>query len=117
MLGVNQTYNPSKIMKLNYIATFAAASILTIAGAATFPSTSFAGTLEGNVSTIVADNPCAANPCAGKENPCAATNPCAGKENPCAAANPCAGEENPCAAANPCAGKENPCAANPCAGK
>lgn len=58
-----------------------------------------------------AANPCAANPCAAKANPCAAKNPCAA--NPCAAkANPCAA--NPCAA-NPCAAKANPCSANPCA--
>ena len=92
-------------MKLQYLATFAAASVLTIGGTAMFSNTTFAATPEGNVSTIVAENPCA-----GEENPCASANPCAGKENPCASANPCAGEENPCASANPCAGEEDPCA-------
>lgn len=46
-------------MKLKYIATLVVASILTIAGATTFTSTSFASISEGNVSTIVADRPCA----------------------------------------------------------
>jgi hypothetical protein len=50
-----------------------------------------------------------ANPCAMKENPCAAkkaANPCAAKKaaNPC---NPCGpAKANPC---NPCAAKANPC--------
>ena len=56
-------------------------------------------------------NPCAANPCAMKQNtnPCS-TNPCAMKKS----ANPCA--MNPCSMpkkANPCA-DNNPCSMNPC---
>lgn len=46
-----------------------------------------------------AANPCAANPAAGKKNPCAAKNPCSAK-NPCAA-------KNPCSAKNPCAAKDS----------
>ena len=48
----------------------------------------------------------AANPCAGKKNPC---NPCMAKANPC---NPCMAKKNPC---NPCMAKANPC--NPCMAK
>lgn len=86
-------------MKLKYIATITAASILTIGGTAFLGNVATASTFD-SASTIIADNPCA-----GEE-----------KENPCAAANPCAGEEkvNPCAAANPCAGAEK---VNPCAGE
>ena len=99
-------------MKLNYLATLAAASILTIGGTALLTHSATASTFS-DTATVVAGNPCA-----GEKNPCAAANPCAGVD-PCASeANPCAGEKNPCAAANPCAGVD-PCAseANPCAGK
>ena len=67
-------------MKLNYIATITAASILTIGGTALFSDVATASTFD-NMSTVVAGNPCAsANPCAGaEENPCASANPCAGK--------------------------------------
>ena len=70
-------------MKLNYLATFAAASILTVGGATIFSNAATASTFSSintsNSSTIVAGNPCAAkNPCAAA-NPCAAVNPCAGK--------------------------------------
>ena len=68
-------------MKFKYLATVAAASILSL----------------GLVGTSLNFNSVNAYPCAG--NPCAGANPCAG--NPCAGANPCAG--NPCAGANPCA--------------
>ena len=85
-------------MKLQYVATIAAASILTVGGTAFFSNTAYASNYGGNVSTIVAENPCAGEK---KENPCAgAENPCAGAENPCAGEkkeNPCAGAENPCA--------------------
>ena len=94
-------------MRLHYVATIAAASILTVGGTAFFSNTAYALDREGNVSAIVAENPCAGEK---KENPCAgagAENPCAGAENPCAGAeNPCAGEKKE----NPCAGAENPCA-------
>jgi hypothetical protein len=82
-----------KRMKVNYIATLTIASILGL------------GLATG-----------CGNPCAAKPGPEGGTetqaNPCAGKENPCAGkANPCAAKENPCAGkANPCAAKENPCA-------
>ncbi len=72
-------------MKLKYIATIAAASILTIGGTALFSDISVASEFDNSVSTVVAGNPCAA------ENPCAGANPCAA-ENPCAGANPCAGQ-------------------------
>ena len=78
-------------MKFKYLATFAAASIITLG---------LTGT-PNNLNRVNA-YPCA-SPCAGIENPCAGANPCAGIENPCAGANPCAGIENPCAGANPCA--------------
>ena len=101
-------------MKLNYLATFAAASILTIGGTGFFTNVATAST--SNSGTIVADNknPCAAvDPCASA-NPCAAVDPCA-SANPCAAVDPCA-SANPCAAIDPCA-SANPCAAiDPCAG-
>ena len=94
-------------MKFKYLATLAAASIITL---------SFAGTsLKFNSANA---GPCAANPCASVDpcsaagkNPCASLDPCAGAADPCAGVDPCAA--NPCAA-DPCAGK-NPCAANPCA--
>ena len=104
-------------MKLNYLTTLAAASILTIGGTAVFTHNATASTFS-DTATVVAGNPCA-----GEANPCAAADPCAGEKDPCAAANPCAGKENPCAAVNPCASEANPCAAadpcaaNPCAGK
>jgi len=97
-----------EFMKLTNIATFIAASILTVGGTALFSNNAISAPIVDNNSSLsdfFPINPCAANPCAA--NPCAA-NPCAA--NPCAA-NPCAA--NPCAA-NPCAA--NPCAANPCAG-
>ncbi len=91
-------------MKIKYLATFAAISLLSIGVASAYSSSS--ATTLGTTKVAV---------CAGK------TNPCAGKTNPCAAkTNPCAGKTNPCAAkTNPCAGKTNPCAGktNPCAGK
>ncbi len=108
-------------MKLKYIATVTAASILTIGGAAFLGNVATASTFN-NTSTVIAGNPC--DLAEEKVNPCASANPCAAEEkvNPCASANPCAAEEkvNPCASANPCAAEEkvNPCAsANPCAGK
>jgi len=87
-------------MKFRYLATLAAASILTLG---------LAGTPQ-NFNSVNA-YPCA-SPCAGIKNPCAGVNPCAGAgKNPCAGVNPCAaGAADPCAGANPCAG-ENPCAA------
>ena len=96
-------------MKIKYLATFAAISLLSI-GVASAYSSSSATTLGTTKVAVCAGK---TNPCAGKTNPCAGkTNPCAGKTNPCAAkTNPCAGKTNPCAAkTNPCAGKTNPCA-------
>jgi|GEM_PF-1273387 len=86
-------------MKLKYIATLAAASVLTIGGTALFSNSAIASSFNSaDSSVIVAENPCAAKP-----NPCASANPCAAKPNPCASANPCAAKPNPCASANPCA--------------
>ncbi len=74
-------------MRVKYLATLAAASMLSL----------------GLVAAC-------SNPCAAKTPDTGATNqvnPCAAKENPCASkANPCAAKENPCASkANPCAAK------------
>ena len=72
-------------MKIKYISTLVAASIVSV--------TSVIGTTQF---TSAQANPCAANPCAAAiVDPCAA-NPCAA--NPCAA-DPCAAAANPCAAA------------------
>jgi len=64
-------------MKIKYLATFAAISLLTV-GVATSYSSSFA-TTPGTTTKVTA--------CAAKANPCAAkkANPCAAKTNPCAA--------------------------------
>jgi len=79
-------------MKIKYLATFAAISLLTI-GVANARSSSSATT--PSTTTKVAACAGKSNPCAGKSNPCAAkkTNPCAAKKT-----NPCAGKSNPCAA-------------------
>lgn len=62
-------------MKLKYIATIAAASILAIVGAACFSSSTIASSKDNtNASVIVTDNPCAS-----VKKPCAAKNPCSGK--------------------------------------
>ncbi len=63
-------------MKIKYLATFAAISLLSF-GVATARLSSTANT-PGTTKVAV---------CAGKSNPCAAkkSNPCAGKSNPCAA--------------------------------
>lgn len=62
-------------MKLKYIATLTAASILTIGGTALFSNNAIASSFNSvDSSVIVAGNPCAsANPCASV-NPCAAAN-------------------------------------------
>ena len=68
-------------MKIKYLATFAAVSLLTI-GVATACSSPSATTPDTIKVAEVKPNPCAAkaNPCAAKANPCAAkANPCAGK--------------------------------------
>jgi hypothetical protein len=71
------------------------------AGFLMFPAVTFAQ----------AKNPCAANPCAAKKNPCApSTDKKAEKGTKDKAAKSKEGAANPCAAKNPCAGK-NPCAA------
>jgi len=73
-------------MKIKYLATFAAVSLLTI-GVATACSSPSATTPDTIKVAEVKPNPCAAkaNPCAAKANPCAAkANPCAAKANPCA---------------------------------
>ena len=94
-------------MKLQYLATLATASLLTITSNIFVATSSVASSLQNNESSVLvaenpcaAQNPCAANPCAS--NPCA-SNPCAASANPCAA-NPCAA--NPCAAKNPCAARQ-----------
>ncbi|MEM7761910.1 MAG: hypothetical protein AAF298_27910 [Cyanobacteria bacterium P01_A01_bin.40] len=110
-------------MKLTYLATLTAASILTIACTALVTNGANASILNTSA-TIVAGNPCAASvdPCAAAD-PCASApkvDPCAAAVDPCAAANPCASapKVDPCAAGNPCAASVDPCAAgNPCAGK
>lgn len=47
----------------------------------------------GEVILAASCNPC--NPCAAKDNPCAAhpCNPCAAKDNPCGASNPCSADK------------------------
>ena len=90
-------------MKLQYIATVAAASLLSTSLVGVLPSNANASSLRGSTIIVADGHGCAGSkPCAAAENPCAA-NPCASAENPCAS--PCAGAKNPCAAAeNPCAG-------------
>ncbi len=79
-------------MKIKYLATFAAISLLTV-GVATACSSPSATTPDTTKVAEVKPNPCAAkdkNPCAAKDkNPCAAKdkNPCAAKDK-----NPCAGK-------------------------
>jgi thiol-disulfide isomerase/thioredoxin len=106
-------------MKIKYLATYAAISLLTI-GVATACSTPSA-TTPSTTNTVaeVKPNPCAAkdkaNPCAAKDkaNPCAAkdkTNPCAAKDktNPCAAkdkADPCAAKSSSASVGAPLAQK------------
>jgi len=76
-------------VKIKYLATFAAISLLTI-GFATACSSPSATTPDTAKVAEVKANPCAAkdkNPCAAKDkNPCAAKdkNPCAAKADPCA---------------------------------
>ena len=77
-------------MKLQYIATVAAASLLSTSLIGFFPNNASASPLRGST-ILVAD----------------------GHEGACAGAKPCAGVDA-CAGAKPCAG--NPCAGNPCAG-
>lgn len=64
-------------MKVNYLATLTAVSLLSL------------GIVVG-----------CSNPCAGKTQDAETTDqvdPCAGKKNPCASKDPCAGKTNPCA--------------------
>ena len=84
-------------MKVNYLATLAAITILST-GAATVVTHPQAAL---KVVSAALESKAMANPCASKKNPCASkTNPCASKKNPCAS------KKNPCASkANPCAGK------------
>ncbi len=77
-------------MKLQYISTIAAASLLSTSLVGFLPSNASASSVRGSA-IIVADGhetvgvDCDANPCAAECNPCAGKeNPCAGKENPCA---------------------------------
>ncbi len=57
-------------MKLTYIATLAAASILTVGGTSLFSNSAIASSFtSADSSVIVAGNPCAsANPCAGSDS-------------------------------------------------
>jgi hypothetical protein len=68
-------------MKVKYLGTFAAVSLLSIGVAAGCSNPCAAKTkTPASPGTEVQ-----ANPCASKTNPCASkTNPCASKENPCA---------------------------------
>ena len=78
-------------MKLTHVATFIAASILTVGGTAFLSNAATSAPIvdsNSSLSNFFPVNPCAAESLAG--NPCAAENPCAGA-NPCAAENPCAG--------------------------
>ena len=121
-------------MKFKYLATVAAASIITLgfSGTASFnsvnayPCAAPCSAAGKNPCASVdpcsgAADPCAGNPCAGAADPCAsvdpcAGNPCAGAADPCASVDPCAGAgKNPCASVDPCAGAADPCAGNPCA--
>jgi thiol-disulfide isomerase/thioredoxin len=100
-----------KIMKIKYLATFAAISLLTIGVAAC--STPSATTPSNSTVAEVKPNPCAAkdqtNPCASKSkgNPCASKgDPCASKANPCASkGNPCASKASSASVGGPLAGK------------
>ena len=78
-------------MKLQYITTIAAASLLSASLVGLLPSNASASSVRGSSITVPKANACAGNPCAGSQNPCAGSqNPCAGSQNPCAG-NPCAG--------------------------
>ena len=95
-------------MKIKYLATFAAISLLTI-GVATACSSPSATTPDTTKVAEVKPNPCAAK---DKVDPCAAKN----KANPCAAkdkANPCAAKDK----ADPCAGKSAASVGGPLAQK
>lgn len=70
-------------MKIKYLATFAALSLLTIGAATACSSPSATTPASTDKVAEVKPNPCAAK---DKTNPCAAkANPCAAKANPCAA--------------------------------
>ncbi|MGC1245473.1 MAG: hypothetical protein WA865_04600 [Spirulinaceae cyanobacterium] len=72
-------------MKIKYFATLAAASILSVGMVTACANPCGAKTKNSTEEDATTEK---ANPCSGKENPCAAkekTNPCSGKENPCAA--------------------------------
>ncbi len=95
-------------MKIKYLATFAAISLLTI-GVATACSSPSATTPDTTKVAEVKPNPCAAK---DKVDPCAAKN----KANPCAAkdkANPCAAKDK----ADPCAAKSAASVGGPLAQK
>ncbi len=81
-------------MRVKYLATLAAASMLSLGLVAACSNPCAAKTKTPDTGTTNQVNPCAskANPCASKANPCASkANPCASKANPCASkANPCA---------------------------
>ncbi|MDJ0897672.1 MAG: hypothetical protein QNJ55_02590 [Xenococcus sp. MO_188.B8] len=75
-------------MKLQYITTIAAASLLSTSLVALLPANASASSVRGSTTIVPEVNACAGNPCASPKNPCAG-NPCAGSKNPCAS-NPCA---------------------------
>ena len=78
-------------MKLQYITTIAAASLLSTSLVGLLPINASASSVRGSSIIVPEANACAGNPCAGSKNPCAGSkNPCAGPKNPCAG-NPCAG--------------------------
>ncbi len=72
-------------MKLNYLSTIAAASLLSTSLVGFFPSNASASSVRGS-SIIVAQAPCAGECTADDADAgkCDPNNPCAGKENPCA---------------------------------
>ena len=76
-------------MKLQYITTIAAASLLSTSLVGLLPINASASSVRGSSIIVPEANACAGNPCAGSQNPCAG-DPCAGSQNPCAG-NPCAG--------------------------
>ena len=75
-------------MKVKYLGTLAAISVLSLGIAVGCTNPCSAKTTNASSSTVAQADPCAAksNPCASKANPCASkADPCASKANPCAA--------------------------------
>lgn len=69
-------------MKVKYLGTLFAASVLSLGLVTSCATTPDAGDVDAGDGTTEVDP---VNPCAGVENPCAGVeNPCAGSEDPCA---------------------------------